>query len=391
MEYDKFLEFIKTHLSVLESENSPLDASLARITGEDVVSLHRFPQCDISFCQGYAIRADNSHDAPIELKSVGKALPTSPFEGVLKDGECVEVFAGSAIPEGADTVITPSQYQLHEGGIFIEEVVPHTQNICYAGFDFNEGDKPIKAGTFMTPQHISLANAMGVASLPLRRRPVITVMDDIVSIPENVPASAFHCAAPSLMNRLIERYGGVAVPSDINHSTHSIMDCIQSVSSTTDMLVIVDPHTMDIAPKLVELCIAKQWPHIVTPIHLVNQQQIVVAIADGLPVLLFPTHPVSLHICCTLFLREMMNLLLEHEPLFKGTQAVLARDLDVNDLEMDYLIAHASPNEDGTGMMVAPASSYDRILLTAMAECHCVVETNPNAASMGDRVRVVYI
>src|SRR2546427_11666993 len=80
--------------------------ALGRVLAEDIVSPIAVPGHDNSAMDGYALRfADLKSEGETVLKRVGESFAGKPWNGSIGAGECVRIFTGGVMPQGADTVV----------------------------------------------------------------------------------------------------------------------------------------------------------------------------------------------------------------------------------------------------------------------------------------------
>jgi molybdopterin molybdotransferase len=99
------------------------------------------------------------------------------FPRPLKPGECVRIFTGAMLPEGADTVVMQELVQ-RDG-----DVITHTDaklkkggNVRLKGEQLRAGEVAIEAGTRLGPAAIGLLASVGVRKIPVARKPRVAVL-----------------------------------------------------------------------------------------------------------------------------------------------------------------------------------------------------------------------
>ena len=92
---------------LITTEHISLTKALGRVLAEDVAARLSQPPMSVSSMDGYAVRATDVDTVPTTLIQIGVSQAGRGFEGVVGVGECVRIFTGAPIPEGADTVVIP--------------------------------------------------------------------------------------------------------------------------------------------------------------------------------------------------------------------------------------------------------------------------------------------
>src|SRR5258705_6581048 len=103
----KAREFIARFLTPVSAvERLSIRSALGRVLAEDVISPLDVPAHDNSAMDGYAVRyADLKADGEVTLKVAGSSFAGVPFQGQIKDSECVRIMTGGVVPPGADTIV----------------------------------------------------------------------------------------------------------------------------------------------------------------------------------------------------------------------------------------------------------------------------------------------
>lgn len=152
-----------------------------RTAAEDILSAETVPPFDRSTVDGFAVRARDTYGAgesiPAMLKITGSIDMGEETELSVSAGECAKILTGGMLPKGTDaavmiehTDVTPDGYCLCYSG------VPPFENVTRAGDDTRPGEILIKRGTLMGPRHAGVLAAAGITSVPVAKRPVVSVI-----------------------------------------------------------------------------------------------------------------------------------------------------------------------------------------------------------------------
>ena len=118
----KARELIRRFLAPMTAtERVHVRSALGRVLAEDVVSPIAVPGHDNSAMDGYAVRfadlqARRRNDAHGASASRSRASRGS---GAIGAGECVRIFTGGVMPQGADTVVMQERASEDAGGVHI--------------------------------------------------------------------------------------------------------------------------------------------------------------------------------------------------------------------------------------------------------------------------------
>ncbi|MGD9531323.1 MAG: gephyrin-like molybdotransferase Glp [Pseudonocardia sp.] len=215
-------------------EDVPLARARGRVLGADVVAAVALPSFDNSAMDGYAVRAAEIAGAvagaPVELP-VAADIPAGRTDvPVLEPGTAHRIMTGAPLPEGADAVV---MVELTDGGtqrVRIAEAVPAGTAVRRAGEDVRVGDTVLAAGTVLGAPQIGVAAAVGLATLPVRRRPLVLVLStgsELVAPGTPLQPGQIYESNGPMLAAAVEEAGGAAellrfVPDDVEEFTQRL-------------------------------------------------------------------------------------------------------------------------------------------------------------------------
>ncbi len=175
LSFEQALERIKESIQPIKGKkNVTIREAAGHILAEDVTSPLDVPPFINSAMDGYAV---NTSDLPQSgeqtLKVIGKSFAGAPFDGQVKNGECVRIMTGAVVPDGADTVIMQEHAAVNGETITIGAEHKAKQNVRNPGDDFFTGDTIIKAGERLSPAKLGLLASVGVTEFKVIRKPVV--------------------------------------------------------------------------------------------------------------------------------------------------------------------------------------------------------------------------
>lgn len=161
----------------LDTETVALARCHGRVLAADIVAPIALPSFDNSAMDGYAIRHGDlpaaGGDATLGL--VGEQFAGPAIGQPVGPGECMSITTGAPMPAGADTVAILEHVRREGGRIHVPAGIAAGANVRRAGEDVAEGDVVLRAGQVLAPLQASLAAALGIAALPVARRPTVAV------------------------------------------------------------------------------------------------------------------------------------------------------------------------------------------------------------------------
>jgi molybdopterin molybdotransferase len=170
----KARELIASFLTPVEAvERVHLRNALGRVLAEDIVSPLAVPGHDNSAMDGYAVRfADLRPDGETVLKRVGESFAGKPWPGAIGAGECVRIFTGGVMPQGADTVVMQERASEDANGVVIPAgaVTKAGSNRRFAGEDLKQGQTVFRAGQRLRPPELGMIASLGIGEISVVRK-----------------------------------------------------------------------------------------------------------------------------------------------------------------------------------------------------------------------------
>ncbi len=184
-------------VSPLPAETVGLTEALGRILAEPVIARDSLPPFANSAMDGYAVRADDvtqaSQSLAVSLQVVGEVAAGTVSDIILTPGTAVRIMTGAPVPAGADAIVpveqTNEQYRAAERPlpeqILIYGSVEPGAYVRHIGEDIQAGQAVLPAGHQLRPQEIGVLASLGVAQVPVVKRPRVGVLstgDELIPV-----------------------------------------------------------------------------------------------------------------------------------------------------------------------------------------------------------------
>jgi molybdopterin molybdotransferase len=371
---------ILSGVTPLESEAVSIYEASGRVLAANLEAKITQPPFDASAMDGYAVRAEDAGIAPRRLRVIGEAAAGSGFSGRVGYGEAVRIFTGAPLPEGAGTVVIQENTKVESAGeVTILEGTPPGRNIRLRGFDFQDGDILLAAGSKLGAPQLMLAAAMNHDALPVRRKPLAAILangDELVP-PGTVPRPGqIVSSIPAGLKAAIEAWGGKALLAGIaRDSKESLGACIDAASSADILVTIGGASVGD--HDLVRATLEEKGARFeVLKAAMRPGKPVMFGFLGGQRIVSLPGNPASAFICALIFLKPLIAALLglptdeayEHRPL--------AQPIDANGAREHYMRATL------IGGAVAPIADQDSSLVRAFAMAQCLIVRPVNASAI---------
>lgn len=359
----------------LGSESCAVEASLGRYLAAPVKASRTQPPADLSAMDGYAICGDG----PWAL--VGESRAGAPFDGALEPGQCVRISTGAHMPTGPDRVLIQENVAVDEDIVRCRQDMPEAgKHVRPRGFDFEDGDQLLDAGTRLCPAQIALAMAGGHASLQVAKRPVIAILDSGDELcadpsqcgPHQIPASNGAMLAAMLAQQGCETRRIGPVGDDMDALAAALREVEAADILVTSGGASVGDH--DLMRPALERWGARLdfWKVAIKP-----GKPLMVATRGKQVIVGLPGNPVSSYVTAFFFVLPLVRAAM-------GAAEILPRQITVSSGESlpaggsrrEFLRAHWD------GRCASCVDSQDSSALAALASANCLIDRPAEAASV---------
>ncbi len=172
-------------LAPLGQETVTLTNSLGRILAEEVIAPLDVPGFDRASMDGFAVRSEDtlgaSEQEPVFLRLNAELLVPGVSPGIaLAPGFATAIATGGMLPRGADAVVMVEQTELIEAPdgdrVAMHAVAMPGQAWAGAGSDIARGELALRKGVLVTSREIGILAALGMARVPVFRRPRVALI-----------------------------------------------------------------------------------------------------------------------------------------------------------------------------------------------------------------------
>jgi molybdopterin molybdotransferase len=202
--------------SVVETETVALMEARGRVLAGDAVAPINLPPFDNSAVDGYAVRHADLGAGETRLAIVDRLTAGQAAVRKVSRGEAIRIFTGAPMPEGADTVFMQEDVRLEGDAVIVPPGLKTGANRRLAGEDVARGAVALMAGRRLQPQDLGMAAALGLQTLPVRRRVRVAIFstgDEIVEPGAVLAGAALYDANRHLLGAMLANLG--AAVSDL--------------------------------------------------------------------------------------------------------------------------------------------------------------------------------
>lgn len=216
-----------------------------RVLAADCIAPLQVPPLDNSAMDGYAVRSVEVAQAGTVLP-VSQRIPAGQVGTALQVGTVARIFTGAPLPPGADAIVMQEDCTVLDDGRVRFDAVPQPgQFVRRAGQDIALGSTALQAGLRLTPAALGLAASLGLAQLPVTRRPRVALFStgDELALPgsiapQDLPPGHIFNSNRYVLASLLQRWGcevvdGGILPDD-RVATHA---ALAQAAQDCDLLV----------------------------------------------------------------------------------------------------------------------------------------------------------
>ncbi|MEE3719271.1 gephyrin-like molybdotransferase Glp [Tumidithrix elongata RA019] len=237
------LNLIQPFDAKTDREQIDLLQALGRILAEDIKSELDFPHWDNSSMDGYAFRHADLEEVE-QLAIASQDIPAGSTEAPpLGKGECVRIFTGGMLPEGADTVVMQEDVEIV--GVYLRLKAPSTKGeyVRHQGEFYRSGITLLSKGTKLVGTDLGALAALRCQTVPVYRQPKVAIFstgNELVSLASQDPLKLGQIIDSNqyTLAALVTQAGGIpllmgAVPD----RQESLRSAIETAIASADLVI----------------------------------------------------------------------------------------------------------------------------------------------------------
>lgn len=224
-----------------DTEFVSLDEAHGRILGSDLPSKVNDPPFDNSAMDGFAVRFEDTKEAPTTLTIVATTQAAASNESItISSGEAVRIMTGAPLPQGADAIIPIEACVMEGDSVTLNQPSkPHFIRRC--GENIKEGVVGLKQGSYLSPQSISMCATMGYDQLPVMKKlkiGIISTGDELKSPGELLSFGEIYESNSYGLSGLVQALGHTPIryPSVID-SLNDLREQFNKAASECDLFL----------------------------------------------------------------------------------------------------------------------------------------------------------
>ncbi|CAQ02571.1 molybdopterin molybdotransferase MoeA [Clavibacter sepedonicus] len=316
-----------------------------RVLAHDVTSPIDLPPFRNSQMDGYAVRAADLADAggarPAVLR-IAPRIPAGVAPAPLAPGTAAPCMTGAPVPPGADAIVpieaaTPDRFvdeQAADATVSFAEPVDPGAFVRAQGSDLAAGAVLVARGTRLLPAHWGVLASAGVATVAVRRRPVVLLLSTGLELrgrgEELAPGQIHDANSVALAAALADAGVEVRALRVASDDADRVRDAIRDAAGV-DLLITTGGVSAGAYEVVRDVLAGGGVEFVSVAVQPGGPQGLGTAEIGGqrIPVVAFPGNPVSALVSFELFLRPVLRALAGHQrPDRPSRELPLAAPLD---------------------------------------------------------------
>ena len=380
----------------LGSERVSLEHAGARVLAEAVHAAVDLPPFRSSAMDGFALRADDTRDAPVVLPVVARIAAGRPVDRPLARGEAMAIATGGVVPDRADAVVPVELVDDEGDAITVRTPVSAGANVRDRGGDVRAGETVLEPGTRLGGAQVAALAAAGIGDVRCARRPraaIVATGSELRRPGEPLEPGEIYESNGVLLATLLADAGalanGAVVVAD-DRAAHHV--ALAEALERADVVVTaggasVGPHDL-VRETLAELGGEEIfWGVAVKPGKPTGFE-----LVNGKPVLVLPGNPVSVLVTFELFVRPAVNALVGARDALPAFRAgVLAAAVRRNPHRREFVRARIVRDDEEVTLEPLAGQESHMIVCAGRADALVSLDAGDGEAAAGTRVRFLLL
>lgn len=176
--HDEARRFVLERCATLPAHRVPIDDATWAVLAEAVIAGEDVPPFANSAVDGYAVRAADVTEVPIELHVVDEVAAGAASTHVLQPGEAIRIMTGAPMPAGADASVMVEDTERLDGGsrVLIRRVASPGDAVRGAGDDVRAGTALFQPGDIVSPAVAGVLASVNAREVLVVRRARVAVL-----------------------------------------------------------------------------------------------------------------------------------------------------------------------------------------------------------------------
>ncbi len=174
--FEEALRLISENTHILPAAERDISDLSLEVLAEDVKAQEDIPFFSNSAMDGYALRSEDTRNAPVVLKVKGliRAGDSSNLE--IGKGEAAKIMTGAPLVNGADAVVMVEDTEEQENKVRVKKLVKKGEHVRLQGEEIKKDQIGLKKGTPLNPASVGFLASMGRQKVRVYGKPRISIL-----------------------------------------------------------------------------------------------------------------------------------------------------------------------------------------------------------------------
>jgi molybdopterin molybdotransferase len=376
----------------LDAERVPIERAAGRVLAEPAVAAVDLPPFPSSAMDGFALRAEDTGGAPLELPVVEEVAAGSPAGRPLAAGEAMAISTGGAVPEGADSVVPVELVEERNGRVGVREPVSEGANVRGRGGDVRAGDTVLEPGMRLGPAQVGALAAAGISEVRCAKRPRVGILvtgSELRQPGEELAAGQIYESNGLLLATALQLAG--AVPAQLGVVSDEPAELERSMERALlgfDMLVTTGGASVGVHDLVRETQKKLRVEELFWGVAMKPGKPVAFGVRRDHLVFNLPGNPVSALVTFEVLVRPAVEALQGiQDPRAAYSRGRLAAPIRRNERRTEFV--RAVSRREGDEVLVEPLSGQESHMIarTARADILVLVEAGEGELAAGDEIR----
>jgi molybdopterin molybdotransferase len=174
---DEARNILLSNLPERKVDQIPFQSAFGRILAENLEATSNVPPFHRSALDGFAVRALDVENAPVELTIAGESRAGGGMPRKLRAGDAISIMTGAPVPDGADAVQMIELCEISSDGRTVRILQPLKafENIAPCGSEAKAGQTVLESGHRIGPSEIAVIATFGYSQIKVYRKPSVAI------------------------------------------------------------------------------------------------------------------------------------------------------------------------------------------------------------------------
>lgn len=291
-------------------------ALLGRILAEDVTAERDQPAFDKSLRDGYAVRAADCSGAEAVLRVAGEVAAGGSVHAAIGPGECLRIYTGAPLPQGADAVVMQEEVEPLEDGQRVRLCGPVQagQWVYRRGQEMRSGEVVLPAGSRLNAAALGVLASLGRTTVRVHAAPRVGIAvtgNELLDPSEPWREGRIYNSNGPMLQALVASLGLPIHDAGILRDDEAILrEALARLLDMCDVLVLAGGMSVGAYDFVPQVLHSLGLSILIRQVRMKPGKPFLYARRDGQAVFGLPGNPASAWVCYQLLVRPALRRML---------------------------------------------------------------------------------